>query len=358
MYEDRDAETILAELTASAVEAGWSGEEGSLAALLMAPMSVELAKGYQELVSMIPKFFVDETSGIYIDYSAASFGIYRKEGTCATCTMTLTGTAGTSLPAGTIFMTSDGLAFGLDYDVTIGEDGTATVTATAQATGAGYNISAGELVQMYVTVSGLISFSNDEAVGGSDLESDASLFDRLDTERKKPATSGNVAHYQQWALECAGVGYVKVNPLAYGAGTVGVVLASSEGGEVSDDIVENCADYIETVRPIGASVMVESVEGLEVTIEAVITIDTTTTITAVIASFQSKLEGYMDDLLQTWADSEGGVTLLYNRIVFHLLDVDGVVDYASLTVNEGTSNISLDATQVPVLGEVGVSDAT
>lgn len=48
-------------------------------------------------------------------------------------------------------------------------------------------------------------------------------------------------------------------------------------------------------------------------------------------------------------------TLLYNRVAFFLLDIDGVVDYTSLSVNGGTGNVSIGAEQVPVLGEVSVT---
>ena len=38
-----------------------------------------------------------------------------------------------------------------------------------------------------------------------------------------------------------------------------------------------------------------------------------------------------------------------------LLDIDGVIDYTSLTVNGGTTNITIGDDQVPVVGTVVIS---
>lgn len=355
MYEDMTAASIQETLLANLKDAGWSDEEGSMAQLLAGPMSQELSKGYQALDAMIPKFWVDDTSGVYIEAAANVMGIYRKEGTCATCTLTLTGTAGTTIAGGTLFLTSDGLSFALDNQVTLDADGTATATATATDVGEAYNIDAGELVKMYTNLSNLTTYTNTAATGGTDVETDAALYARLHTARTTPSTSGNVADYMEWALAISGVGYAKVTPLADGAGTVTVTLADSNGDPVTESIRSEVAAYIETMRPVGPTITVESATGVTVDVAATVTIDSTTTLEQVQADLVSKLDSYFDDLVATWATATGDYTLLYNRIVFHLLDVDGVVDYTALTINEDTSNLALTSSQVPVLGEVTIS---
>ena len=47
--------------------------------------------------------------------------------------------------------------------------------------------------------------------------------------------------------------------------------------------------------------------------------------------------------------------VIYNRLLFLLLDVGGVQDMKSMTVNGGTENIPIGETQIPVLAGVVIS---
>lgn len=78
----------------------------------------------------VPISFVDETNGRFIDKAAAGYGMMRKPGTAASVTLTFTGAAGTTIPAGTLCVTQDGLGFATDEALTLGEDGRGTVTVT------------------------------------------------------------------------------------------------------------------------------------------------------------------------------------------------------------------------------------
>lgn len=133
----------------------------------------------------------------------------------------------------------------------------------ADAVGRAYNIRAGELTQMVNTISGLESWSNADADGGTDEETDAALCARLYEHLQKPATSGNTYHYERWAKEVNGVGDAKVTPLWNGPGTVKVLIVGPDKEPVSSEIVTACAAYIDAQRPIGATVTVSSARGPE-----------------------------------------------------------------------------------------------
>ena len=85
--------------------------EGSFFELHSKPVAYVLSELYHKLDAQIPISFVDETSGKYIDKRAGEFGITRKPGYKATVTLTVTGTMGCRIPAGTPFQTEDGLRF-------------------------------------------------------------------------------------------------------------------------------------------------------------------------------------------------------------------------------------------------------
>lgn len=347
MYEDLTVESIKTDIIGR-LTTDVDTREGSYTNDMISTVALEIWTALQSLDAVIPIAFVDETSGEYIDKRAAEYGITRKAGTKATADMTFTGTDGTIIPAGKVFLTTDGLQFETDEAVTIAS-GTATVTATAAAVGDEYNIGAGALTVQLNSLAGLTIFTNDAAEGGSDPETDAALLARLQDFMRNTATSGNVAHYKQWATAVDGVGDAKVIPLWDGAGTVKVLIVGNDKGPVDSAIVTACADYIEANRPIGATVTVISAVALTVNVTADVEIDSSTTLETVEEAFTEALEEY----LQSIAFSK--YTLVYNRIAYMLLDIPGVTDFNTLTVNSGTVNITIADDEVPVAGTVVIT---
>lgn len=322
--------------------------EGSYTNNLVSPTALAIWKLYDSLNALIPMVYVDETSGVYIDKKAANYGITRKTGTKATAALHFTGVDGKVVPKGTVFLTSDGLEFVTESAVTI-TAGAARTTAIAAEAGEAYNVPGGSITQQIVSISGLTGVTNDAAVGGTDPESDKSLVERLYAYLRKPATSGNVYHYEQWALAVDGVGGVKVAPLWNGPGTVKVLIVSPAKAPVDQEVVTRCADHIQQNRPIGAAVTVESASALMINVEATITIESTTTKSAVKEAFANSLNAYLQSI------GFEKYELIYNRLAFMLLDIEGVIDYEDLTVNGGTSNIAIAANEVPVAGTVVIS---
>ena len=315
---------------------------------MISAVAYEMWKYYQGLDAVIPIAYVDKTSGEYIDKRCSEYGITRKAGAKAAANLTFTGTDGTVIPKGKVFLTSDSLQFETDEAVTIAS-GTASVTATAAEIGEDYNVDAGTITLQLVSISGLTSVTNDKATGGADAETDAALVTRLYDSLQNPSTSGNAAHYKQWALAVDGVGAAKVLPLWNGAGTVKVLIVGNDNEPVDSTIVANCFANIEENRPIGATVTVASAEGLAINISATITIDSTTTKDAVQTAFKTALQEYLSIIAFT------KYTLVYNRISYMLLDIDGVVDYSSLSINGGTTNITIGSSQVPTVGTVVIT---
>lgn len=271
MFEEITPESIKAEILSgiTAVDT----REGSYINNLISPAALQIWKVYQSMNALLPIAYIDKTSGEYIDKRCAEIGITRKPGTKARAELTLTGTDGTVIPAGTVFLTLDGLEYITTAEVTITE-GTATVTVIAAEVGEAYNVPAESIVNQYNSISGLTAVINTSAAtGGTDPESDESLVTRYYNYLQKPATSGNVYHYEQWALEVNGVGAVKVTPLVNGPGTVGVMIVGPKKQPVSEEVVAACAAHIEEERPIGPLVTVESAEGLSVNVSVTVTTD-------------------------------------------------------------------------------------
>ncbi len=349
MYEALTVENIKADIKSRLSVSNLDTREGSFTDDMISAVAFELSKTFQSLDAIVPIAYVDETSGDYIDKRCGEYGITRKAGTKAAVTLTITGTNGTVIPAGKVFVTADGYQFTTDASATIAS-GTAAASASAAAIGDAYNVAAGTITGQLTNLSGITAVTNAVAAeGGADAETDAALVARLYAFLQNTATSGNVAHYEQWALSVEGVGAAKVTPTWNGAGTVKVLVVGPGKDPVDSAIVTKCAAYIETQRPIGATVTVVSASGLTVNVAAAVSIDSTTTKAKVQAAFAAALDGYLNSI------AFSKYTLIYNRVANMLMDIDGVTDYSTLTVNGGTANVTIGADAVPVLGTVVVS---
>lgn len=363
MYEDLTEEQVKARILAR-LKTSLLTCEGSFTGDIIAAIATEICQCYHAMDALQSMFYVDETSGLYIDKQAGTVGINRKAGTLASCTVTFTGTDGATVPAGAPFYTAAGLAFYLDGEVTLA-DGTAIGTLKAAEVGAAYNIGAGEIASTLRNYSGITGYPNDAATGGTDAETDAALVGRYYARMQRSPTSGNPYHYQMWAGEVDGVGYSRVIAKWNGDGTVKVLLASPEGGAVDAEVVSAAAAHIGAERPVGPAVMVLSATAKTLAVNAAVTIDGTTTKETVQEALQEAVGTYFKSLvsgsftanLDAELDviSEKTYTVLYNRVAFLLLSIPGVVDYTALTVGGGAANISVAADEVPVLGAVNVS---
>lgn len=344
LFESESPETIKGRILGR-METELQTREGSYTNDMVSPTAFELWRVLMTLGELVSAFYVDENSGPYLDDHARLVGLERKEGTRAQAEIRFTGRDGTVVPAGTVFLTPEGLRYTLDRAVVL-DGGQGTGTVTAADVGDVYNAEEGEISRILRNISGLDSWISAEAAGGTDPETDAALFERIDQRRKDPGTSGNEAHYKEWALECEGVGACKVTGLWAGPGTVRVLIVGYDREPVDEDVVSDCAAYIQTKRPVGADVTVVSATGTAIDVSAALTLAAGTELPAVKASFVSKLDTYLREL----AFEE--YTVVYARIAALLMSVEGVEDYTALTVNGGTVNITIAETAVPVPGEV------
>ena len=104
------------------------------------------------------------------------------------------------------------------------------------------------------------------------------------------------------------------------------------------------------LAPIGHLVTVAGAQGIAINVAFVLTLEGVTW-DAVKPHVEAAIQTYFDALVQTWADSNNLVVRI-SQIESQILNVDGVIDISGTQLNGGTANISLTATQIPVLGDV------
>lgn len=347
LFENVTPEAIL-ERVLSRMETDLQTREGSYAYDQAAPISFEIWRVLMTLNELIEAFYVNENSGKYLDAHARLFAMIRREGSRAAAKMTYTGRDGTVIPAGTVFYAGGALEFRATGQSVI-QNGAAQGWLLAERAGAMGNVPAGAIDQIGRNIPGLEKFENEEGQGGADPEGDADLFQRLDEKRKRPPTSGNAAHYREWALSVNGVGAVRVTPLWRGPGTVLVLIAGFDRRPVDEAIVADCARYIQTQQPVGADVTVASAVAVEVDVAAQVVLAPAASLPAVEAAFTALLDGYLADA----AFEE--FTIYATRVGALLMSVDGVLDYDGLTLNGSEENLELEQDSVPVRGKVRLS---
>ena len=107
MYEALTVEQIKTNIL-NRLTTNLQTREGSYTNDVISAAAAEVAACYHSMDALVPSFYLDETSGAYIDRQAAVVGIARKEGSAAACVIRFTGSDGAQVPAGTPFYTGRG----------------------------------------------------------------------------------------------------------------------------------------------------------------------------------------------------------------------------------------------------------
>ncbi len=341
-------EDIRASIMADMAVSNLDTTPGGFVDTVTRAVASEIAKCYFVQGGYTSVIFPDATSGPYIDAWANTVGLERKPGTKATGTVDFVGNNGATIAAGTLLQTDDSLIFVTDAAGTIA-DGAATVAVTAQAVGADYNVGENAIKRL-VNTGAVTVLGSSVMVGGTDEESDEALLQRFNAHRQRPQTSGNAYQYEAWALEVVGIGRAKVIPVWDGGGTVKVLVLDSEMQPATEAQVQAVAENIAEQRPVGVEVTVEAAEALSIAVAASgVTVTPETSLPAVQAAFASLAADYLASIAFI-ADE-----VAYNRFIFLLLSIPGVLDFSELTINAGVQNIPLAQSQVATLGEVVVS---
>lgn len=329
--------------------------EGSITWDLTKPAAIELSLLYAQLDDVLRKGFADTAlaNGYseYLEKRTAEMGITRKPAVKATGQVTFTGPDGTVIPSGTRVSTNDitPIYFVTTASGTI-NGGSITVNAEAEVGGANGNVAAGKITIVTGDLSGVVSVINSAPFnGGVDAESDQALYERYIERIQKPATSGNANQYVQWAKEVAGISDAKCYPIWNGPGTVKVVLLDTDKTAPDAAKIQEVADYIESVRPIGATVTVVGATEVPINVSATLTLANGKTL----ADAQTEIETGIRDYLKSLAFVDPIVR--YTQIGSIISNAPSVIDYSGLTVNGGTANIQVNDGEVAVLGSVTLS---
>ncbi len=146
-------------------------------------------------------------------------GVNRKPASSATGTVTVTGTTGAVVPAGTTLFRSDLTAYTSTAEFVIGS--TETCPVTAAVPGAAANAAAGLTLTISTSIAGVQSGAVASVlVGGADQETDDALRARILAAYASTPSGGTLADYVSWVEAVPGVASAWCNPDGAGRGSV------------------------------------------------------------------------------------------------------------------------------------------
>lgn len=341
MYEKETYGVILGRLLARVPDSE-DKREGSLIHDALAPAAAELAQAYSALDAVLRLGFGDTSSGSYLERRVSEAGLMRKPATAARSRGLFRNAAGQpfEVPAGSRF-SCEGLNF-----FAVRRLGPGEFELSCETAGAAGNRALGKLLPIDY-MNGLAKAELTELLlAGEDEEEDEALRARYLQKVRQPSTSGNGSHYIQWATSVAGVGAAKVTELWNGPGTVKVSIVNSERHPAPSALVNQVAAYIETVRPVCASVNVVSAIGMPIHVKAAVVLAPGASLQKVQESFEARLSEHLGETVFASA------YVSYAKLGTLLLGTEGVLDYTSLTVNDKTANVPLADNEVPIQGTV------
>ena len=346
LFSEQTYEALIKRILENTKANNLDTREGSVSFNLLAPMAEELAKAYISMGDILSLAFIEDTFDDYLDKRVNEFGVYRKTGGKAIGRIKVTGRDNTFIENGTIVTYGD-LEYVVTNDITLPYQNNIFVESVN--VGYRYNLPEGCEFKMKETQNGIDSMINETPFeGGADIETDEELKERFKYIIQNPRTSGNVNDYKAWALECDGVGKVKVYPLWNGNGTVKVLIIGNDNLPCSEEIITKVKANIEEKRPIGATVTVLSPKVLNLTFYIKILANNKYSS----QDTKDQIEGALNDYIN---NLEGNEIRYYKAfsVVGSLESVDNIEDF---TINGDRGSISISDSQIPVIESITVED--
>ena len=322
--------------------------EGSIIFNALAPAAMELAIAYTELDNLLAESFVETASREYLFIACAQMGI---DTTMFQATAgTFKGEFDVEVPIGSrwnceLFNYTVTEAIGKNTETKYYE-----YRMECETAGSAPNNLKGSLSAITDLPSDLTHAELTEClIEGEDEYTDDQIRETYFNYVNSVISDGNVAQYKRWCAEYEGIGGYKVFPLWNGDNTVKVSILSASNRAATDELVAEFQKYLDPgitgmgdgVAPIGAFVTVSTATELTVNVTAKVKLENGYTS---VPDIDSAITKFFSDIAYKKS------VISYMSLGAAILDVPGVDFISELKMNGGTSDISLEDEQIPVLG--------
>ena len=344
--------------------------EGGFPWDLTKPTALEKAELLQfhltEAMKQVHPFWATYT---WLDLIALQLRLKRKSSSKAAGTVQITGVPGTVIPAGYVLATAATTSaasklYETDEMLELDENGEGEVGVTAITSGVDGNTGENTVILMYAPMDGITSITNEDVItGGADQETDDELRQRVIAAERNGSVAGCDADYIRWSLEVPGVGTAEVDPTYESRGTVRLIIGDMYGGTANQELLDRVYAYIispddrsQRLAPIGATLLVDTVEYYNIDILYDFTAADGADETGIEIAFEAAVEAYFD------GDARSDAAVSYNRIRAFLEGAEGVLAMTVLNVtaeDEGETDslepagiLELPLGKIPRIGSI------
>lgn len=298
------------------------------------------------------------------------YGGTRLAATQALADVTFEGVDGTVIPINTRVTTGGqagipAVVFETLAAVEIGQTDTGTVTVQARAVDAGAsgNVASGTIRFLSNPIAGVTNvFNTDEAVGGSDVESDDDYRARLIALAARAPGMANIAAYEAILDTLPGVGFRLVEPHWNGLGTIRVVFLDEDGDIPDSELVEFVQEALDPIADPGEGqgdasishvVTVIAPDELDLVLDVPDLVpETGVTLGQAKTALEAAANAYMDTV------NPGGAVLIRDLEAV-LIQAEGVANIGDITLDAGDgavrADVTLLTTQKAVLDDITYS---
>lgn len=203
---------------------------------------------------------------------------------------------------------------------------------------------------------------------GEDEEDTEVFRARVIESLRSIAFGGNIADYKNKALSFGGIGQVRVIPIWNGAGTVKLILMSTdvENPTVSSTKITEIKEAIDPTEnegkgyglsPIGHTVTVESVKEEAVNITLKVELASGADVDTAKAQIEKQIKKYFSNLAEKWQDG-GDITVRISYLQCLIFDeCKQVVDITKTVIGTKAENYDVKDNKLPKLGTLTVTTA-
>ena len=371
MFEEFTEEYFLTQAKAFGDEKGVDTRTGSVYMDMAAGHCLRAAFFFANLSEMFNMFALDTCYADVLDDKAAEWGLTRHPASAAIFNGTF---VGATPEIGDRFFAEDTEFY---FRVIEGEDG--ILRLESESEGAEVNtLSAGTEITPVDDIDDLEEAYLGEIYElGADEETDDALRTRLREKIAGPAENGNRQHYKTWCEEIDGVGRARIIPLFAGENTVRAILYSADGLPCSAEVVQAVQNYIDPITQgyefedgdghiwvcgdgfgdgvanLGAHFLATAAVAVQVAVSFSVTLTDGATAEECRTAASEAITDYFQKLVME-TDEDQDIVVRISTIGAMITDLPQVLDYSNLTLNGGSTNITIDSADVPVLGEVSV----
>lgn len=316
--------------------------EGTFVYTLLSTLATAIEREYVIKDEEHKQIFIEDGYDEFLDKRVAEFGYTRKQGSNSSGVLTFIAPQGHIIPAD-LKVYCNGVEFELETTATVGADGECDINASSVDFGYNTNIKAGsDFTSEDKTIVRI--FNKNNFVGGLDRENDEDLRTRFFYTQAHKPTSGNIYHYEKWAMDIDGVTKVKVKPLWNGNGTVKVIV-SGKNGALEDDILNNVRDYINEKKPIGANVTIATMNKMPININI--------NCTLIDKISKDVLKQKISDIATEYLENNQNKInfLKLYALIIGIKEIDSVSEF---NINSNKSDIEIDDESYPVVGNIVV----